>query len=73
MSAPLHDSSNIVSTLRGSAWSAWNASYHESGADAYRALANALYQQAWHELITARFAQLDEQNALLDSFLESAS
>ena len=55
--------------LQGDAWAAWNASYHESQPEAYRALGHALYRQAWHERISARLAQLDEQNELLDKLL----
>jgi len=60
---------NRISVLHGNAWAAWNASYHEPGGDAYRALAHALYQQAWHERIVTRYAELDAQNALLDTLL----
>lgn len=58
-----------MTDLQGDAWAAWNASYHEPQPEAYRALSYALYQQAWHERISARFAQLDEQNELLDKLL----
>jgi hypothetical protein len=56
-------------SLRGDAWAAWNASYHEPNAEAYRALALALYQQDVRERIAEQFARLDEQNARLDALL----
>jgi hypothetical protein len=62
-----------VSPLQGDAWAAWNASYHEEHREAYRALSNALYRQAWHERIEARFAELDAQNARLDAMLRQQS
>ena len=61
-----------ASPLQVDAWAAWNASYHEPTADAYRALARALYQQDVQERIRAQFARLDEQNARLDALLSSA-
>jgi hypothetical protein len=61
-----------ASPLQGDAWAAWNASYHEPNADAYRALARALYRQDVQERIMAQFARLDEQNARLDALLSSA-
>lgn len=62
-----------VSPLQGDAWAAWNASYHEEHREAYRALSSALYRQAWHERIEARFAELDAQNAHLDAMLRQQS
>ena len=58
-----------ASPLQGDAWSAWNASYHEPNADAYRELGRALYVQDLQERIAAQLARLDEQNALLDTIL----
>lgn len=60
-----------TSPLEGDAWAAWNASYHEANAEAYRTLARALYHQALRERIMAQFASLDEQNARLDALLSS--
>lgn len=60
-----------MSALQGEAWAAWNASYHEANADAYRALALALYQQDVRDRIAAQFARLDEQNARLDALLQA--
>jgi len=58
----------VISTarLQGEAWAAWNASYHTSTPDIYRAAGLALYQQAIGERIQSLFARLDEQNAQLD-------
>jgi hypothetical protein len=59
-----------ISPLQGEAWEAWNASYHaEINREAHRALGRALYELDVHERITSLLAQLDEQNALLDSLL----
>ncbi len=60
-----------ASPLQGDGWAAWNASYHEPNAEAYRALARALYRQDLQERIMAQFARLDEQNARLDALLSS--
>jgi hypothetical protein len=60
------------SPLQGDAWAAWNASYHESNAEAYRALASALYRQDLWERIAVQLSLLDEQNALLDALLATA-
>lgn len=70
---PPHDLSAPLSRAQGDAWAAWNASYHEPNADAYRALARALYLQDMHERIVSQFAKLDEQNAQLDAVLASRS
>jgi hypothetical protein len=70
---PAYPCFTSVSQLQVDAWAAWNASYHEPSADAYRALGNALYHQTWRECITVQLARLDEQNARLDALLSGAA
>ncbi|MGH2447092.1 MAG: hypothetical protein ACRDFS_00585 [Chloroflexota bacterium] len=63
---------SVVSRLQGEAWEAWNASYHEPDADAFRALSEALYWLDIRDRIDHLFATLDQQNQQVEAVLSSS-
>jgi hypothetical protein len=69
MSKSSRPSNAHMTELMSEAWSAWNASYHETNVEAYRTLSLSLYQQDLHDRIERQFASLDAQNAHLDELL----
>jgi hypothetical protein len=67
---PSDQLSTDASVMRDAAWALYNASYTVHAPGLYRETGQWLYQQALSTDIASLFAQLDQQNRLLDAHLQ---